>query len=1061
MTFGVQAQTATAVVIGTVTDASGASVAGASVNVKNVETGINHQVTTDPQGRYRVPELQIGNYEVQAAQAGFQTVVRKGITLSVGSEAVIDLSLPVGQAQQTVTVEAEASTVDTTTSAVSNLVEPTQMRELPLNGRNFEQLLSLAPGVQVLPPSAKTLFGVQENYSIGGGRPQGQAFLIDNTNLMTYFGHGTGSGASGASLGIEAIAEFQTLTNTYSAQFGGNGAVVNAVSKSGTNAFHGSAYEFLRNSAMDARNFFDNYRQPGQNYANVPTFKRNQFGASLGGPIVKDKTFFFFNWESFRSRLSQTQLATVPDANAKRGLLPCASAPTVACVNGLANVGISPATASTLALYPNADPTLSLGGGIGQVYIVGKAVTNEDYMVIRVDHSLSAKDSLFARYIRDTADVFLPQATSPIPLYPQHDLTNNQFATLEWKRLVSPTIVNLARTSFLRPTEHSELPNSIAALAFFPGRANGRVQVNPLSQLGPVQDDPFGLYVNHFVFGDDVIWSRGAHSIRFGFNLDRTQDNTNVSAGNGGVWVFSNLLSLLQNSPTQFQGPQNGFDDTTRDMRELFIDPYINDEWKVLPRLTLNIGLRYEWNANPSERLNKLTNFVQLPQGGLVSVPNAYARNPSKNNWAPRVGFAWDVFGDHKTSVRGGFGIFYDVITAKQYSPGYFRSLPYTLSTQSSPPFTYPVPFSAAAAASLPTYNSLVDYQAANTPYQMQYNLNVQRDLGHAMILSVGYVGSRGVKLTDQRDTNPPAYTTNAAGQQVLGSLVVNGTKVTVTPNARINPKYGFLITRQTWGSSNYNSLQTSLNRRFTNRWQMQASYTFSKSLDYGSAADNQSGQGAGSNPFPQDPYNYPNEYGRSSFDRTHAFRLSSVYQTPALKNKTANLIGGGWQLSGIFSAVSGNPFTPYLGFDQLGTQQTAGDRPNLKPGYSTNPILGTPTQWFDPNAFSVPSVGVPGNLGRDTIIGPGLTNVDYSMSKTMKVTKISEQFAVQFRAEIFNIFNHANFAIPQQTAVFTQSTGIANGVPFSTGTPSATAGQISSTTTPARQIQLALKVTF
>jgi hypothetical protein len=473
----------------------------------------------------------------------------------------------------------------------------------------------------------------------------------------------------------------------------------------------------------------------------------------------------------------------------------------------------------------------------------------------------------------------------------------------------------------------------------------------------------------------------------------------------------------------------------------------------VLPRLTLNVGLRYEWNANPTERLNKLSNFVQLPQGKLVSVPNAYASNPSKNNWAPRVGFAWDVFGDHKTSVRGGFGIFYDVITAKQYSPGYFRSLPYTLSTQQTG-LSFPTPFAGPPQNVIPTYNSLVDYQAANTPYQMQYNLNIQRDLGHSMIFSVGYVGSRGVKLTDQRDTNAPIPSLNAAGQRVLGTVSAAGKLVA---NPRINPSYGFLITRQTWGSSNYNSLQTSLNRRFTNRWQMQASYTFSKSLDYGSAADNQSGQGAGSNPFPQDPYNYANEYGRSSFDRTHAFRLSSVYQTPSLKNKAANMVGGGWQLSGILSAVSGNPFTPYLGFDQIGTGQTAGARPDLKPGFSTNPILGTATQWFDKNAFAAPTAGMPGNLGRDTIIGPGLTNVDYSMSKTMKVSKISEQFAVQFRAEIFNIFNHTNLGLPQQTAIMTQVSTANN----STGVPSATAGQITTTTTNSRQIQLALKVTF
>ncbi len=1047
-TAGLNAQTSTAVVVGSVTDASGAAVSGASVSIKNVDTGIAHPVTTDGQGRYRVPELQIGNYEVQASQSGFQTVVRKGITLSVGSEAVIDLTLPVGQAQQTVTVDAQASQVDTTSAAVANLVEPTQMRELPLNGRNFDQLLSLAPGVQVLPPSGKTLFGVQDNYSIGGARPQGQAFLIDNTNLLTYFGHGTGSGATGATLGIEAIAEFQTLTNTYSAQFGGSGAVVNAVSKSGTNALHGSLYEFLRNSQFDARNFFDNFRRTGENYARVPEFERNQFGASAGGPIKKDKTFFFANFEAFRQHQGQTAIANVPDANAKLGYLPCATAPTAACnsATGLAYVGVAPNVQSTMALYPTA--TTLLGGGLGTFQTVANSIANESYLVVRLDHNISAKDSIFARYIMDSANVKLPVATSPIPLYPQSDKTLNQFATVEWKRLVSPNIVNLARTSFLRPTEQSLLPNSIPALSYFPGRPDGRVLVNGLSQLGPVQDDPFRLFVNHFVFGDDVIWSRGAHNIRFGANVDRTQDNTGVSAGNGGAWTFNSLLLFMQGTAAQLQAPKPGFDDTTRDMRELFVTPYIQDEWKVLPRLTLNIGLRYDWSANPYERLNKLTNLVNNPSGALQTVPNAFVRNPSKNNWAPRFGFAWDVFGDHRTSVRGGFGMFYDVITAKQYSPGYFRSLPYTLSNQQNP--VYPVAFSTAAAASTPTYNSLVDYQAATTPYVMQYNMNIQRDLGRGMTFSAGYIGSRGVHLTDQRDTNPPVPTVNAAGQTVLGTLV-NGK---ITANPRLNPNLGFILTRQTWGSSNYNSLQTSLNRRLTNRLQLQASYTFSKSLDYGSASDNQSGQGSGSNPFPQNPYDIRSEYGRSSFDRTHAFRLSSVYTTPGLSNRIADAIAGSWQLSGIFSAVSGNPFTVYLGFDQAGTQQANGERPNLLPGFSPNPVTGDPSHWINMAAFGVPTVGTFGNLGRDTLIGPGITNLDYSMAKTMKVRRISELAALQFRAEIFNILNHPNFGLPQQTAVFTQ-------LPNGGGTASPTAGQITNTNTSSRQIQLALKLTF
>jgi len=1042
------AQSSTATVSGTVTDASGSVVAGASVEVKSVETGITQTTTSNQQGRYRVTQLSVGDYEVQTSHPGFQTMVRKGITLTVGNEAVVDVALQVGQSQQTVTVDAQASTVDVSSSAVASLVEGTQMRELPLNGRNFEQLLTLAPGVQALNPSGKILFGVQPNYSVSGSRPQGQAFLIDNTNMLNYFGHGTGAGSTGSSLGIEAISEFQTLTNTYSAQFGGNGAAINAVTKGGSNALHGSAYEFLRNSALDARNFFDNYRRPGETYARVPTFRRNQFGASAGGPIKKDKTFFFVNWESFRQGLGQTSVANVPDSNARNGYLPCASATAYACNNatGLAYVGVNPAMASTLALYPVA--TATVGGGIGTLNSVTTSVANETYFVARIDHTISAKDSIFARYIRDAADINLPVATSPIPLYPEIVHTLNNYVTVEWKHLVSSNIVNLARTSFLRPTEQSLQDASLAPLSFFPGRPDGRVGVTGLSQLGPIQDDPYRLIVNHFVFGDDVLWTHGAHNIRFGITVDRTQNNTNLSAGNGGAWTFSSLLGFLTNAATQFQGPLPGKDDTTRDMRELFVLPYVQDEWKVLPRLTLNIGVRYDWGANPYERLNKLHSIVNAPYVGIVSVPNVYANNITKKNFAPRIGFAYDVFGDHKTSLRGGFGMFYDTITAKDYTPGFVRTAPYGLSNQANP--VYPTAFSTSAAAAVLQVNSLVDYQTKNTPYQMQYNLNIQRDLGDGMVLTVGYVGSRGVHLINQRDSNPPVPTTNAAGQTVLGSLV-NGK---ITPNPRINPALAFVLQRQGWGSSNYNALQTSVNRRFAKRWQMQASYSFSKSMDYGSANDNQSGQGQGGSNNAQNPYDNKNEYSRSTFDRTHSFRLSSVYVLPAWKSSALlDAIAGSWQMSGIFSAVSGSPFTVFLGFDQAGTQQTAGQRPNLLPGHSSNPILGTPTQWYDPSSFGVPAVGTFGNLGKATLIAPKLVDLDYSLSKTARIPKISEQFAAQFRAEIFNIFNHPNFGLPDNTVLLQAPNGGA--------TVSPTAGRITSTNTSSRQIQLALKFTF
>ncbi|HEY7389944.1 MAG TPA: carboxypeptidase regulatory-like domain-containing protein, partial [Bryobacteraceae bacterium] len=384
-------------VLGTVTDSAGAVVPNASVQVKNTATGQTQQVQTDAQGRYTVPDLPIGNYEAQASAQGFRTTLRTGITLTVGAQAVVDFSLSLGQSQQTVTVEAEVSQVDTLSTAVSSHVEQQQINDLPLNGRNFTDLVTLAPGVsggsQIGNGGANLLYGTENNFSVSGARSEGQAYLLDNTDIQGFWSHGSGSGVMGTTLGIEAISEFSVLTNTYSAQFGGNGAVVNAASKSGTNSLHGSAYEFLRNSALDARNFFDG--------SSVPAFRQNQFGGSLGGPIKKDKLFFFVNDEELRKSLGQTFVALVPDANVHNGI-----------VNGV-QVPINPAIAPILALYPL--PTTTLSGGVGSIPEVDSTVGNENYLLTRIDYNLSAKDSLFVRYVRDSGNIVYPFLGSPLP----------------------------------------------------------------------------------------------------------------------------------------------------------------------------------------------------------------------------------------------------------------------------------------------------------------------------------------------------------------------------------------------------------------------------------------------------------------------------------------------------------------------------------------------------------------------------------------------------------------------------------------------------------------------
>jgi hypothetical protein len=1033
------AQGTTATISGTVTDSSGAVVADAAVQAKNLGSNISQTATTDAQGRYRLAELGIGDYQVQASKMGFQTVVRSGITLTVGGQSVVDFALTVGQAQQTVTVEGQVEQVETESTAVGDLVDQTQMRELPLNGRNFGQLILLAPGVQSI-AAGGSFYGKTDNYSIAGSRPEGQAFLMDNVNIAGFWNHGTGSGALGTQLGVDAIAEFQTLTNTYSAQFGGNGSVINAVTKSGTNQFHGSAYEFLRNSDLDARNFYDPQ--------NIAPFRRNQFGGTVGGPIKKDKAFFFVNYEGLRQSLGETKVAFVPDANAHAGYLPCAAAPGATCNpgTGLAYVGVAPNMASTLALYPL--PRTEIGGGIGSLTEVDSQSGSENYFLGRFDYTFSSKDSLFMRYVRDTANLVEPFSGSNIPLWAESDITANHFATIEERHIVSATLINIARISFNRPSDTAASTTSTAPLQFFPGRINGTVQLGDgsISSIGANQLLPFGLPENKFVFGDDVLWTRGSHSLKMGMEVERIDSNTYAPFLWGGQWTFPSLQALLQGSAATVVSALPGQDDGFKDFRELFLTPYLQDDWKVSSKLTVNMGLRYEFETNPTEVRHQMTAFIDPPFGGFQPVTHAFATNPSTKNFNPRIGIAYDPFGDHKTSIRAGFGLFHDLLLPRLYDPGYWLNPPYAIGVQIQP--NYPTPF--AGNGVLPPQASQVegtDYYFPSTPYMIQYNFNIQRDLGAGNILTLGYVGSQGVHLVQSVDVNPPTLLNGSTiYNPIFNAQLTSAGSVQIPPGGTLNPNplVGALSEKQPIGHSHYNSLQASYNRRLSAGLQVQASYTWSKSIDDGSTTYGLEGA-------QQDlanPYNAKYDVGRSLFDRTNSFRASFVYMLPF----KGNAFFSGWQWSGIFTAVSGAPVDILDGPNMSGLTN---DRPDVNPAFTGSPVIGQPTNYFNPNAYMLEPVGTLGNLGRDSLTGPGLWSLDTAFMKDTRVTKISEAFHIQFRAEFFNIFNHTNFDTSNMNL------GVFQLAPNGAATPNPTFGQFVQTATTSRQIQFGVKVLF
>jgi len=1063
------AQTSSSTISGTVTDSSGAAVVGAKVAVKNLDTGVTANLTSNAAGLYRASEVVLGNYEVRVEHPGFETVVRSGIKTVVGEESVADVTLPVGQASSVVTVDTEVTQVDTSTAALSVIFDQQEISDLPMGtARNFVDIINFAPGVAAIPGgNGGNVYGYQANYTVSGSRPTGLGFLIDSTNLTTFTGKSAGSGGTGTSAGVEALSQFQVLTNTYSAQFGGNGIVVNAASKSGTNAYHGSAYSFFGNSALNARQISDLTVLPGQKVGHVAPSHTFVAGASLGGPIKKNKLFFFVNFEALRSQAEASTInQNLPDNNAHQGYVPCSLpgvSPTYACNNttNLAYVGFAPQIqpimnllplVQTQSFQPNGQPT-----GLGTEIQLNPTANYDNYTLGRLDYTISDRDTIFLRMVNEQAH---RMSTAGPGVYFENDATANFYATLEERHTISPSMINLARISFLRPQEKGSQNNpNYPALQVVPGSAvSGQFQIagGPRGELGPNQGVPFSQTQDGFQGMNDVIWTHGSHSFKFGVAYTYTLDFTSQPTAIGGGVTFQTLLTFLQGLPSQIQAVVPGLGYPNRDMAEKLVTPYIHDEWKVSRRLTLNIGLRYEWMNNPSERRNNFYTFPSPTTNSTwVNVPNAFANNPTNKNFAPRFGYAFDPFNDHKTSIRGGFGIFYDEMTGHIVLPSYYSNYPNVTATVSNPPwpnpyqvFQNPVNIPPPSIASGLLYGS----GKISTPYAMQYNTNIQRDIYKGTIMTVAYVGSRGVHLLEALNQNPSQNINGA-----FGTLAANGN---TTPNPLLNPKLGQLTMRATVGSSNYNALQVGVTRRFANHLSSQISYAYSKSLDYGSAFSMDTA--IGNNLSVEDPYNTRLDYGRSTFDRTHVFRTNTVYELPFTKNQFVK----GWKLTAVYQFNTGAPNTVYAGFARSGLAANSGgaDRPNAVVGCQVYPAVQTSAQWFNPACYSLQAVGTFGNLGRTSVVGPSFQNVSLGILKDTRISKISELFDLQFRAEVANLANHPNLQI--NSAGATNGTQIFQngGTAASNFTPTLNpiAGSLGANQIgPARSITLALKVIF
>ncbi len=1016
---------------GTATDPLAAVIPNVRISITNLETGLKREVVSNDRGFYSAPNLPPGHYEIKATAAGFSTELTRDITLTVGAQVTANLAMKVGAATDQIDVSAAPPGVELASSTLSATVDGGQIRELPLNARDWSSLATLEPGVSAVrtqPGLAITNTrqnrGLGNSLSIGGNRPQQNNYRLDGISINDYANSAPGS-VLGVVLGVDSIQEFSVVTSNATADYGrSSGGVINSITRSGTNALHGSAYEFFRNSALDARNFFDGPK--------VPAFKRNQFGVSAGGPIVKNRTFIFGNYEGLRQGLGVTLINNVLSPNARAGHL----------VSG--DVAISPAVRPYLGLYPLANGAIT--GDSGLFSFASNQVTNEDYFTTKADHVLSGKDSLAGTYLFDNGQTTGPDNFDNTVLGAK---TVRQVATLAETHIFSPAFLNTFRIGFSRSVAQApqglKALNPLAAdpsLGFYPGQVVGQITVTGLANfqggLGAIGE--FDYHYNSGQLYNDAFFTKGAHAMKFGAVFEGIQSNEAGAGAQQGNYTFGSISAFLTNRPTSLKGPV-GNSSTTRSIRQRILGTYFADDWRARPNLTVNMGLRYETSSVPSEAHGRLTNLVSL-DGVQTRLGSPYFSNPTLLNFEPRVGFSWDPFHTGKTSVRGAFGMF-DVLP-----------LPYLfeLNTLQSAPFyaqgsASPLPansFPTAAVSLLSPANLRYGYIERNPRrnYVMQWNLNIQRELAKDLSLLVGYVGARGVHqpfhVEDINTVQPQRTAEGYVWPRPAGS------------GRLLDPLAG-QITAVLWqGNSFYHGLNAKLVRRMSHGLQVQASYTWAKSIDTSSASIT-------GDTFLNSIIGLPFFDTRltralSDFDVRHNLSTNYTWELPSPPKSLHLLhaVAGGWQWGGIFQASAGLPLSVGIGGDPLGLNSAVlfdfPDRLNT-PGCSKAVNPGS-TRYIKIECFAFPNPSTRlGNAGRNILPGPKLYNVDTSLVRNIKV---AERFTVQFRAELFNVLNHTNLSDPARVnvAIFNQ-----------TGAVVPTGGLITTTATTSRQVQFGLKL--